>query len=183
MTSASKTELRKEARARRAVLPDIAEALASHAAALAFQPGTIVGGYHALKGEADPALLLKALVAQACHVAFPRIVGRDTSLTFHLVPDGEMLRPGSFGIHEPQADWPTAIPHVLLVPLLAFDSRGHRLGHGGGYYDRTLDAFRRWRPGAIGIGHSQQQIASLPDAPHDMALDGILTEQGLRLFR
>jgi 5-formyltetrahydrofolate cyclo-ligase len=138
-----------------------------------------VGGYHALPDEADPALLLKALVARGCHVAFPRIAGKNMPLDFHLVPDGEMLSPGAHGIHEPLPHWPLATPELLLVPLLAFDARGHRLGHGAGFYDRTLDVLR---VPAIGIAYAGQEIASLPAEPHDMALDGILTEQGFRSF-
>ena len=103
----------------------------------------MVGGYHALPEEADPALLLKELVTRGCHIAYPRIAGRDMPLDFHLVPDGEVLRPGSFGVHEPQADWPGVTPELLLVPLLAFDGHGHRLGYGGGFYDRTLFASKR----------------------------------------
>ena len=70
-------------------------------------------------------------------------------------------------------------PRLLLVPLLAFDNDGYRLGYGGGFYDRALAALR---VPAIGIAYAGQQAASLPHEPHDMALDGILTEQGLRLF-
>src|ERR1700722_6823189 len=75
----SKPELRKEARQRRKALehPGIAAALAAHASALKLAPGAVVGGYHALAGEADPALLLKELVARGCHIAFPRIAARD----------------------------------------------------------------------------------------------------------
>jgi 5-formyltetrahydrofolate cyclo-ligase len=187
----SKTDLRKEARRRRKAHPDIAAALARHAAALGLAPGTVVGGYHALPDEADPALLLKELVTRGCHIAFPRIAGAGMKLDFHLVPDdfherGEVLRPGAFGVQEPGAHWPSVTPQLLLVPLLAFDSEGHRLGYGGGFYDRTLFALKNG-PGfgirAIGIGFSGQEIASLPVAAHDVALDGILTEQGLRAFR
>ena len=178
----SKTELRKEARLRRKSHPDIAGALARHAAALGLAHGAVVGGYHALPDEADPALLLKELVTRGCHIAYPRIVGRDMPLDFHLVPDGDVLQPGSFGVHEPQAHWPRVMPELLLVPLLAFDGHGHRLGYGGGFYDRTLFALKHGAR-AIGIGFSGQETASLPVAAHDMALDGILTEEGLRAFR
>src|SRR5262249_53970840 len=142
--------------------------------------GTIVGGYHALPEEADPALLLKALVELGCHIAFPRMVGKDLALDFHLVPDGEVLKPGAFGIHEPEAHWPSVMPQLLLVPLLAFDAKGHRLGYGGGFYDRTIQAFG---VPAIGIAYAGQEVASLPAEPHDMALDGVLTEMGFRSFR
>ena len=147
----------------------------------------MVGGYHALPGEADPALLLEALVAKGCHIAFPRIVGSHLPLEFHLVPDGEVLKQGAHGIHEPEAHWPLAMPHLLLVPLLAFDRNGHRLGYGGGFYDRTLAAYRSGgadRSGpvrAIGLGYAAQEMESLPVEAHDMTLDGVLTERGLTL--
>jgi 5-formyltetrahydrofolate cyclo-ligase len=177
----SKAELRKAARQKRSELArtDIGDALAAHAGQLKLQPGTIVGAYHALPEEADPAALLKALVAQGCHIAFPRIAGKGAPLDFHRVPDGEVLRPGSHGIAEPLAHWPNVTPALLLVPLLAFDRRGHRLGYGGGFYDRTL-ALLRVR--AIGVAYAGQAVASLPDETHDMALDGVLTEQGLTEF-
>ena len=183
----TKTELRKTARERRKSFAhvDIRAALAAQAPALGLTRGTIVGGYHALPDEADPALLLDALVALGCHIAFPRIVAKDAALEFHRVPDGEVLRPGTFGVHEPAAHWPSVTPQLLLVPLLAFDAHGHRLGYGGGFYDRTLQAFRSGAAPpvrAIGIAYAGQQTASLPHEPHDMALDGILTEQGLKMF-
>ena len=179
----NKSDFRKEARARRKTLasPDFAAALAAHADALEIARGAIVGGYHALADEADPALLLARLVEQGCHVAFPRVAAKDMALDYHRVPDGEVLQPGAFGVREPLAHWPLVRPSLLLVPLLAFDAQGIRLGYGGGYYDRTLAAFKGTP--AIGIAYAGQESASLPQGAHDMSLDGILTEQGLRRFR
>ncbi len=76
-------------------------------------------------------------------------------------------------------DWPRAVPTLLLVPLLAFDRNGHRLGYGGGFYDRTLDALQ---VPAIGIAYAGQEVSSIPHEAHDRRLDGILTERGLRRF-
>jgi 5-formyltetrahydrofolate cyclo-ligase len=181
VTSLSKADLRREARQRRKALvhADIGAALAAHAADLNLKPGTVVGGYHALPEEADPALLLQELAARGCQVAFPRIAGKDVPLDFHRVPDGEILKEGAHGIHEPPAHWPGATPELLLVPLLAFDGRGHRLGYGGGFYDRTIRAFG---VPAIGVAYAAQEIASLPAEPHDMALTGVITELGFRTF-
>jgi 5-formyltetrahydrofolate cyclo-ligase len=89
------------------------------------------------------------------------------------------MSPGAFGIHEPLEHWPRVRPDLLLVPLLAFDGRGHRLGYGGGFYDRTLALLN---VPAIGIAYAGQEVASLPDEPHDRRLDMILTEQGIRAF-
>jgi 5-formyltetrahydrofolate cyclo-ligase len=179
--SAPKTELRRMARERRKALADSGFGLAitPYAEDLALAPGTIVGGYHALPEEADPSLLLARLVELGCWVAFPRVAARDQPLEFHHVPDGDVLEPGSFGIPEPLEHWPRARPDLLLVPLLAFDTRGHRLGYGGGFYDRTLALLK---VPAIGIAYGGQQVASLPHGLHDMALDMVVTEQGVRRF-
>jgi 5-formyltetrahydrofolate cyclo-ligase len=96
------------------------------------------------------------------------------------VPGGEVLTPGAFGVHEPLAHWPAISPRVLLVPLLAFDAEGYRLGYGGGFYDRTLAALQAR---AIGIAFAGQRVDFLPRDAHDYPLDAVLTEQGLTRFR
>ena len=176
-----KARLRKQARATRAALADgaFAATIARHAQSLGLAPGTIVGGYHAHNGEADPADLMARLAALGMVIAFARVTARDAALDFHTVPDGAALMPGYFGIPEPLADWPRVTPQVLLVPLLAFDALGHRLGYGGGFYDRTLAALS---VPAFGIAYGGQEVASLPTEPHDRTMTGILTEAGLRLF-
>ncbi len=181
MSPKTKTELRAAARQKRLSLKhgDFAAALARHAESLNLAKGTIVGGYHALPDEADPALLLETLVALGCHIAFPRVAGRGLPLKFHRVPDGEVLEPGAFGIHEPLDTWPGVTPQVLLVPLLAFDSRGHRLGYGGGFYDRTIALLQ---VPAIGIAYAGQEMENLPAEDHDARLNAVLTEQGLVRF-
>jgi 5-formyltetrahydrofolate cyclo-ligase len=176
----SKPELRQHARIRRKVLaaacPDFAQALAGHADALAIKPGMIVGGYHALPDEADPALLLEGLVLRGAHIAFPRVAAKNQPLEFHRIPDGEMLQAGAYGIAEPAAHFPRVQPDLLLVPLLAFDACRHRLGYGGGFYDRTIAALG---VPAIGIAYAGSQVPSLPAEAHDRTLNGILTEHGL----
>ena len=176
-----KSALRAVAREKRLSLkhPDFAQSLSRHAEDLKLAPNTIVGGYHALPDEADPALLLERLVELGCHVAYPRVVGKGAALEFHRVPDGEVLAPGAFGIHEPMDIWPRAVPQLLLVPLLAFDLAGHRLGYGGGFYDRTLALLN---VPAVGIAYAGQEVPSLPRDAHDRSLDMVLTEQGLRRF-
>ena len=178
-----KPDLRVIAREKRLSLKhaSFAQAIANQIESLALGPGTIIGGYHALGDEADPALLLARLAEQGHPIAFPRVVAKDLPLEFHRVPDGEALRQGAYGVQEPLDHWPVVAPSFLLVPLLAFDAQGTRLGYGGGYYDRTLAALKHVR--AIGIAYAGQEIASLPRDAHDMALDAILTEQGLRSFR
>jgi 5-formyltetrahydrofolate cyclo-ligase len=177
----SKQELRVAAREKRLTLvrTDFATDIVRHAEALQIPKGAIVGGYHALPDEADPALLLERLVELGCHIAFPRVAGRGLPLEFHRIPDGEVLAPGAFGIHEPLDIWPRVVPTVLLVPLLAFDASGHRLGYGGGFYDRTLALLK---VPAIGIAYAGQQVDALPNGAHDMRLNAVLTERGLTAF-
>ena len=177
----SKIDLRRAARERRRALADkgFALTIARYAEDLPVRCGVIVGGYHALPEEADPSLLLARLVELGCRVAFPRVAGKGQPLDFHHVPDGDVLGPGRFGLREPLQDWPRARPDMLLVPLLAFDAEGHRLGYGGGFYDRTL---AHLKVPAIGIAYAGQEAASLPRGPHDMALTMVVTEQGVRRF-
>ena len=177
-----KAQLRALARQRRAALCDarFAQRLADHAGLLRIAPATVVAGYHAHQDEADPVLLLQALAGAGAQIAFPRVTAKDAMLDFHLVPDGEILSPGRHGISEPLSHWPKVRPGLLLVPLLAYDDQGYRLGYGGGYYDRTLAALTGAR--AIGIAYGGQRMERLPHDPHDYPLDAILTEQGLKEF-
>jgi len=182
-----KALLRREARARREILakaiPDFASRLAAHAPSLAISKDSLVGGYVALPGEADPHLLLEALRAAGHDIALPRVESKGAPLVFHLWQKGQPLKPGTLNILEPESRWPIAHPHILLVPLLAFDARGHRLGYGGGYYDRTLEVLRAKGPvRAVGIAYSGQEIENVPDENHDHLLDMVLTEAGVRRF-
>jgi 5-formyltetrahydrofolate cyclo-ligase len=184
----SKVELRKNLRARRAELahasPDFARDVAEHVAALKIADGSVVGGYIAIHDEADPHLLLKKLTLQNCTLAFPRVHARDEPLAFHRWNAGQNLQRGAYGILEPLKDWPLAYPKILLVPLLAFDTSGHRLGYGGGYYDRTLDFLRaNSTVRAIGVAYAGQEVPELPHEAHDHPLDAVITENGVREFR
>ena len=183
-----KTTLREEARARRAALAhvhvDIGARLAEHADALGIAEGSVVGGYMALKDEADPARLLERLAARNCLIAYPRVEAKDAPLAFHIVRAETEFVPGAFGVREPRAESPSVTPNVLLVPLIAFDAAGHRLGYGGGYYDRTIARLRTIKPiAAIGIAFAAQQIDEVPTTPRDERLDLVLTESRTIDFR
>lgn len=182
MSAQAKQHLRQKARLiranLRAALPDFAEILASHAADLAIAPGTLVGAYAPLPDEADPTALVQVL-AKTCPIAYPRVVSNSAALAFHLWA-GEALTPGAFGIREPAEEWPIVYPSVLLVPLLAFDAQGGRLGYGKGHYDRTLSVHPAR---AIGIAFAGQEMPTIPTEHHDHPLDMILTEKGVRHIR
>ena len=116
-------------------------------------------------------------------VALPVSGPRGQALTFRDWDPAQPLAVGRYGIHEPGADRPEVAPAVLLVPMLAFDRSGHRLGYGAGYYDRTLDALRAARSPsdgpvlAVGVAFAAQEMDAVPCGVHDERLDWILTER------
>lgn len=171
----AKAELRAAARLlRQGCDPARGEALAARVlAAGAVPPGVIVAGAWPLPGEIDLRPLLRQLHDRGHTVVLPETPAPGGVLHFrHWTPDCRM-QPGRFGTFRP--DGPEHIPDLLFVPLLAFDRHGHRLGYGGGYYDRTLATL----PGriAIGYGFAAQEVASVPIGPHDVPLDLVATEQ------
>jgi 5-formyltetrahydrofolate cyclo-ligase len=189
----SKSLLRTEARARRAALaralPDFAQRIAAFADTLALAPGAVIAGYWPVQSEADPRALMAVLAARGHVLALPRIAAKGEALHFHRWREGDALFDNHYGIVEPSADAQRMMPDVILVPLLAFDASGHRLGYGGGYYDRSLFEGRATVPPAnplcrgpvlaIGIAYAGQLVPSLPHESHDRTLDAILTENGL----
>ena len=156
-----------------------AEKLAIHLNCIPFAVGTVVAGYWPMGDEIDPLPLLEALGGRGCTLALPVVSARGQPLTFRAWSMGEALEPGPHGTNHPLAAAPMLIPQVLLVPLLAFDMAGFRLGYGGGYYDRTLDQLRRQpHVTAIGVAFAAQRVGAVPRGPHDQPLDLILTENG-----
>jgi len=141
------------------------------------------GAYLADDGELDPAPTLAALLRAGREVALPVISGRR--LRFYRATSPRWRR-GRFGILEPDPRYAAPVPwwrlQVLLVPLVAFDHHGVRLGRGGGFYDRTLGPLRR-RPFLVGLAHECQRVAALPSAAHDVPLDAVVTPAGLTRFK
>lgn len=147
----------------------LAQVLAAHA-------GQPLAGYMPMRTEIDP---LAAMVAATGPVAVPVIIGPGQALRFRQWTPGCALIEGPFRAMIPAAgDWIT--PRVLIVPLVAFDRQGGRLGYGGGFYDRTLQALRAAGPLiAIGYGWAAQEDGALPLEPTDQPLDLIVTEAGV----
>ncbi|HEX7760822.1 MAG TPA: 5-formyltetrahydrofolate cyclo-ligase [Caulobacteraceae bacterium] len=138
----------------------------------------VVGGYHALGAELDPAMVLERLAEGGAAIALPAAYP-DAPLTFRLVRAGEAPEPDAFGVLSPPKSAPEVFPQLIIVPVLAFDRRGGRLGQGGGHYDRTIAALRaRGEVFVLGLAYAGQEIAAAPREPHDQALDAILTENG-----
>ena len=91
------------------------------------------------------------------------------------------MRVGAFGVLEPPPEAPIVRPRFVLLPCLAFDARGHRLGYGKGYYDRALEALRREAECvAVLLAFAAQEVERLPDEEHDAAADAVVTELGAR---
>jgi 5-formyltetrahydrofolate cyclo-ligase len=184
-----KTEARTAARIRRAAAYEAYKGLGGgifvqpFIRALQPEPGDVIAAYAAIGTEADPERLVDILSDHGCLVALPCVTGVDLPLSFRLWAKGSQLVPGPLGTREP-AEGAEMVPDFLIVPLLAFDGRGHRLGYGGGYYDRTLAALRRQKPGivAVGLAFAAQEVTNLPIEPEDEPLDWIVTEREARAF-
>jgi 5-formyltetrahydrofolate cyclo-ligase len=143
-------------------------------------PGAVVSGYWPFRSEIDPRPLMRRLSQAGARLALPVTPERASHapLTFRIWTPESVLAPGSFQVHEPPPESETVEPDLLLVPLLAFDRAGHRLGYGAGHFDRTLQRLRALKPlTAVGLAYAAQEVASLPADPHDEKLDGIVTEK------
>ena len=153
-----------------------AEILADVLAAFRDKP---LSGYMAMRTEIDP---LPAMAAHPGPVAVPVIQSKATPLKFREWSPGCTMVPGEFGAFIPvEGAW--IEPEVLIVPLLAFDARGYRLGYGGGFYDRTLQRLRSRRTTlAIGFAFAAQEVAEVPIDATDQKLDAIVTETGVTWF-
>jgi len=138
---------------------------------------SVVSAFHPIREEPDVLALLHALAAENYATALPVVVGRGSPLTFRLWRPGEPTRPGGMGIREPLDSAPAVEPDLLFVPLACFDRRGHRVGYGAGYYDRSLERLRSAkRIHAVGVAYGVCEVASAPYEAHDQSLDVIVTE-------
>jgi 5-formyltetrahydrofolate cyclo-ligase len=184
-----KPALRRDATARRDALPaayrqTAGQAVADRGLPVAVARGAIVSGFWPIKSEISPLPLMRRLAGAGAVLALPVIAGRAQPLTMRAFSFDAPLVAGVWGIREPAADAPEVFPDILIVPLLAFDRRGHRLGYGAGHYDRTIARLRSMKPvAAIGIAFAAQQIDEVPATPRDERLDLVLTEDGTIDFR
>ncbi|HEX3505046.1 MAG TPA: 5-formyltetrahydrofolate cyclo-ligase [Xanthobacteraceae bacterium] len=179
----TKAALRREAVARRDALPAderqaAAETIAAREFPLAIAASSIVSGFMPMKTEISPLPLMRRLSQAGAALALPAIAGRRTPLIMRAWQWGEPLNSGVWGIREPKPEAKEVDPDILLVPLLAFDRSGFRLGYGGGYYDLTIAGLRARKPVvAIGIAFAAQEVQHVPTTPRDVRLDLMLTER------
>ncbi len=150
---------------------------------LEFVPGTIISGFFPIRSEADIRPLMSHLRSRGARLCLPIIQDRQTILFRELVVGADLIDTG-FGTRGPGPEAVVLDPEIMLVPLSAFDARGHRIGYGAGHYDRAIARLREkgHDPRLIGIAFDCQEVAEVPFEPHDVQLEAILTESGYRQF-
>lgn len=188
MVPLSKEALRRAALdARRAYVRTLSDAerfrleqkLAQHLTSICAN-AAIVGGYSPLGSEISPLAAMEEARAVGRIVAFPAFDNPAKPFKFRA---GDPLQPGPFGIMQPKRSAPVVEPDLILVPLIAIDGHGTRLGRGKGHYDRALVHLRKMRVQLIGIGWSLQSLAdTIPADEWDVPLDGFASPEGLTMF-
>ena len=183
-----KTNLRREAFLARTIAwqanPHAGEALKQHLIeALPMPPGIAISGYWPLEGEIDLRPALAHYHGEGHPIGLPVVVAKNAPLVFRRWhPDDEMVQ-GSFRVMTPPVGAPEVVPTILLVPLLAFDPEGFRLGYGGGFYDRTLAKLRSEAHAvAVGVAYAAQEVPFVPRGNFDQPLDLIVTDRAVFKF-
>ncbi len=139
----------------------------------------VVSGFTPYRSEIDVTGLLSVMADKGHTTCLPIVVGERQPLVFRKWQPGDETEAGAWNIPVPVQSAAIVEPDVLLVPLLAFDKAGFRLGYGGGFYDRTIYNLRRTKDiVTIGVAYSAQEITKVPRDEHDQQLDWILTEKG-----
>jgi 5-formyltetrahydrofolate cyclo-ligase len=183
-----KKALREEALARRDALDpqwriEASLQMAEAADRLGVEPGMVVSGFWPMRSEVDVRPLMFALRDRGARLCLPAILDKQTIVFRELVRGAEMVDMG-FGTYGPGPEAAVLDPELMLIPLAAFDDRGHRIGYGAGYYDRAIDRMtaRGHAPRLVAIAFDCQEVERVPDQDHDVQLSQILTESGLRPF-
>ncbi len=147
---------------------------------IGFPSGAAISAYIPVGSEFDVLPLARAAHAGGHEVGMPVVVARDRPLVFRAWTPGDRLEAGAWNIPVPAAGAAPVVPRLLLVPMLAFDPEGYRLGYGGGFYDRTLQELRRSgrTVTAVGVCYAGLEVDAVPRQTHDARLDWIVTEDG-----
>jgi 5-formyltetrahydrofolate cyclo-ligase len=180
----SKAEARKvAARMRKSAHEQVASTAGLALAGLNFPvepvPGrSVVSAFFPYKSEIDTRPLAGKLAGEGWTTALPIVIALGQPLVFRRWLPGQPTVPGMWDIPQPMENSPLVEPDVLLVPMLAFDGKGYRLGYGGGFYDRTLEVLRAKKSiVAIGVAFAAQQVDSVVRSAHDQPLDYVMTEK------
>ena len=152
--------------------------------ALDFAPGTEVSGFFPIRSEVDVRPLMQRLKDKGAKLSVPVVMDKQTIVFRELVVGAPLVSTG-FGTFGPGPDARVVDPEIMLVPMSAFDRVGHRIGYGAGFYDRAISRLHDMgrQPRLIGVAFDCQEIEVIPAEDHDIALDGILTESGFRVFK
>lgn len=146
----------------------------------------VVSGYWPIKSEPDMRPMLRRLHADGLAIALPIVETKAAPLVFRRWTPETKMQKGDWNIPVPPPESEVLLPTIALAPLVGWDSQGFRLGYGGGYFDRTLAGLGKpdsgERPLTIGIGLEDAQLPSIYPQPHDVRLDAIVTEEGLRFL-
>ena len=139
----------------------------------------VVAGFHAYRTEIDPLPAMRHFAGKGHRLCLPVVVAKAHPLIFRSWREGDPMMEGAYGIPVPLSNAETLQPDMLIVPMLAFDTSGYRLGYGGGFYDRTLDALRRDGRNvvAVGVAYDGQEAVSVPHQATDQPLDVIITDK------
>ena len=164
--------------------PNAGEALANAFTITRSPENPTIAGYMPLNSEIDPRPIMRKLQKQGAILALPRVNRQKRMLDFHLFEFGDELEFSVFGVKEPLATAPIIEPDWLLVPLLAFDKYGWRLGYGMGFYDNAISQLKAKKEIiTFGLAYSAQEIESVPHQAHDQQLNWIVTKDGARLAK
>lgn len=168
---------------KREVAKEASNVLAKHLLEI-IQKGTRVAGYCAIRGEIDISVALEKLRENGSKIALP-VIDEDSKILKFLEcsPDTPLIA-GRYGIFCPQPHLPEIIPDVVIIPLVAFDNKGYRIGYGGGYYDATISHLRAINKNIriIGAAYAMQQVEKIEPEPHDEKMDMVVTEEEIIRF-
>jgi len=147
-----------------------------------FQKARGIGAFASTTGEINTYSILEGVLSSGKKLYLPRVAADKTHFDYYAVSDFTKLSTGAFGILEPTGSHPAPWEEIdiALVPGLAFDLRGHRLGFGKGYYDRVLPLLKKTTL-TVGLGYSFQVVERIPDEAHDIPLKALLTEKNFHL--
>ncbi|MCP4071803.1 MAG: 5-formyltetrahydrofolate cyclo-ligase [Hyphomicrobiales bacterium] len=148
---------------------------------IVFEPGTIISGFFPIRSEIDPRPLMDHLRKRGAILCLPVVVDKTRIIFRELVPGAALIDTG-FGTKGPGSDARIVDPQIMLVPLSVFDRKGGRIGYGAGYYDQAIARLIDMgnTPKTIGMAFDCQQYDLVPQEPHDVAMDAIVTENGYR---
>ena len=183
MSAGDKAALRAEMKEAREELsardPDAGETVADKfPLKLLERYGPVVAAYLPIGSELDTRPLIAKLVKAGAQIALPRVED-DGHMTYRQWTDGDSLEDRPFGLKEPFTSAPILTPTLVLAPLLAYDRNGNRLGYGKGHYDRALSDLRKnGRVFVCGLAFHGQEVDEVPNEPHDIPLDWVVTERG-----